>query len=193
MSEEDVIQNDPIIKIVMKAVEETCETMASAIFSQDPEFEEKDIIEYESRMRVFGLQKFNGPCFISVINFYADKSKFDSKDTCGTMVFYVEEVYARELLKALGQTGFDDEDEEFVMDNCGEIHNVISGKTKNDIKNEGYGELIISAPLKYRNDVPEGVEFNYNEEKLTEMSFFIKKKKVLVVDFVLLPIDKIKS
>ena len=59
-----------IATTIMGCVQNTCETMCKMAFSKDPEFNELNIIEYDSRMRTFGLEKFNEPCYASFINFY---------------------------------------------------------------------------------------------------------------------------
>ncbi|MCA9401611.1 MAG: chemotaxis protein CheX, partial [Candidatus Omnitrophica bacterium] len=148
---------------IMSVVDETFKTMCNLSFTSEPKFGESEIIEYESRMRVFGLEKFNGPCYVTVINFFLDDKKLQQEDPCGTMVVYFEEDCASKILKALGYQIFNEDDEETVMDNCGEFCNVIAGNFKNELVNLGYKELVINAPLKYRNDIPEGVIFPYDE------------------------------
>ena len=39
-------------------------------FSDKPAIEIRDIIEYDGRMRVSGMEIFNGPTYISAVNFY---------------------------------------------------------------------------------------------------------------------------
>jgi len=53
---------------MFKAVESTLTKMCNVAFSQEPEFEVRDIIEYRGKMRTFGLEKFNAPCFLAAVN-----------------------------------------------------------------------------------------------------------------------------
>lgn len=187
MAKKEEFDPQVIATTLMGCVQETCEQMCKASFSQDPEYVEKNIIEYNSRMRTFGLEKFNAPCFVAAINFYENKKMFDLGDSCGVLVLYVEEMFAGTLLKELAP-GMDLGDEAIVLDCCGELCNVIAGQFKNEIKTYGFSDLTISAPMKYANDIPQGVNFHYSETKFYETSYFIKKEKALVVDITLAPI-----
>lgn len=177
-------QFDPqvIATTIMGVVQDTFEKMCHASFSKPPEFVEKKIIEYNSKMRVFGLEKFNGPCYASVINFYVNLHYQEKKETCGTFVLYVEEDIALRMLKELGYTGFNEEDEDLIKDSCGEFGNVIAGNFKNELKEIGYSDLIISAPTTYKNDIPDGVDFPYSQDKLCEIGFYLWKEKAIVID-----------
>jgi len=180
-----------IATTLMGCVQDTFEKMCHVTLSKPPEFIEKDIIEYGSRMRVFGPEKFNGSCYIAAINFYLNQQKFKEDDSCGVMVLYIQDETTGKLMKALGQPGLDEDDEETLLDTCGEFCNVIAGQFKNELRSFGYIDLVISAPLKYKNDIPEGVNFKYSEYKLYELSFHIWKEKLIVVDATMSPVPHV--
>src|SRR3990172_6447999 len=139
-------------------------------FSKEPEYVEREIIEYNSRMRIFGLEKFNGPCYIAVVNFYLNKREYEAKNVQGVMVLYILEEIIEKLMKALNfeGVGSNEEDVESILNGCGEFCNMIAGQFKNALPALGYSDLVISAPSKYVNDIPDGVEFHYGEYKLYE-------------------------
>jgi len=180
-----------IATTMMGCAQETFEKMCNVTFSKSPEFIEKEIIEYEGRMRTFGQEKFNGPCYISALNFYLDNKDYKAKHACGVMVVYIEEEANEKLVRALGQPELDPEDEEIILDTCGEFCNVIAGQFKNELRSFGYIDLVISAPIKYRNDVPQGVDFPYSESKYYELSFHIWKERLIVLETVMAPVPHV--
>ena len=149
------------------------------LVSKDPETFQKEIIEYESRMRVFGLEKFNGPCYLSVVNYYLTQGDLDAHKSCGTFILYLEEESTGKLLKSLGYSGFTDEDEDIVMDKCSEFCKILAENFKNELVPLGFRDLVISAPTKHKNDVYEGVEFPYSEYGMHEAHFYLLKKKTV--------------
>lgn len=177
-----------IATTLMGCVQDTFEKMCHINFSQQPSFIEKTIIEYQSKMRLFGLEKFNGPCYIGIINLYLDKHFYDKKNSCGVIALFVQEDIAPDLVKSMGNRGLDADDPEIILDTVGEFCNVVVGQFKNELRSFGYKDLTISAPMKYHNDVPEGVDFPYAETKYYEISFFVKKEKVFVVNVTIAPI-----
>ena len=166
----------------IKVVEDTLKKMSALTFSQDPEPFERTLIEYESRMRVFGMEIFNGTCFISVVNYYSSEQNKQNHDAVGAFVFYLEESAAGRILKALGYREFDEDDEAAVLEKTGQFTQVLAEAYKNEI---GQSNLILSAPKGYRNTVPEGVEFSYDQFTKYQIDFFISKQKAIAVDITL--------
>ncbi len=171
---------------LMGCVKSALEKMCNVEFSQEPKFVEKEIIEYNSRIRTFGLEKFDGPCHIIAINLYENENHLETKNACGAVILYFEEEMAKSLVKSAGQ-GLDSEDAETITNYCGEICNMVIDLFKNELSSFGYSDLTISAPLKYRNDVSEGVDFRYSEDKIYETSFYLNKQKAIVADVTLAP------
>lgn len=155
-------------------------------YTHEPQITEKDIIEYESRMRVSAMEKFNGPCFISVINFYNSSHDLEKHQNAkGAVVLYLEENNATKLLKTLGYPVKLDEDEDVVMQQAGQLTKNIVNEFKGDLNKAGYAELVFSPPQNFKNQVPQGVEFDYNEFLKYEMIYSLWKEKAVAVDFTL--------
>jgi len=173
---------EKIVKTLISSIQETFKKMSTVAFTKEPDFIERDIIEYSSRMRVCGLEKFNGPCLIGVINYYLNPKEQEVKNPCGALILYVEEENAAKMFKSLGYTVKDDDDEELILDYVGEFGNVIAEKFKNDLMAIGYSDIVFSPCEQFMNDIPEGVAFDYKEAKYHEASFHLWKNKILVTD-----------
>lgn len=182
-----------IATTLMGCAQDTLQKTCQITLSQKPTFIKREIIEYDSKMRLLGLEKFNGPCYLSSINFYLDQQHFSDKICCGVVALFVEEAFAEIVAKSFGQKGLDCEDPEIIMDCSGEICNVIVGQFKNELRSFGYSNLVISAPIKAINDIPEGVDFPYGEDSYYELSFVVKGEKVMVAIIVLAPIPNINT
>ena len=108
---------------VQKSVEEYCQ----ATFAKNPKVEQRDIIEYQSRMRVFGLEKFNDTCYIAHSNLYESPLEQEQKDTCGLIIVYVSDENAERLFKSLLR-GREESDEELVTECTAELCKIIFTK-----------------------------------------------------------------
>lgn len=171
-----------IAKTCMNVVESSLQKMGNLTFTQPPEFSERKIIEYHSRMRVFGMEIFNGPCYISYVNFYLSESHVKAKNPIAAFVFYVEEENAAKIFKALGYKGFNEHEETTMLDTCGELCNMLAGNFKKEIAQLGYQDLVMSAPVSHYNSVPDGVDFHYDQYVKFETSFYLWKQKLLAID-----------
>ncbi|MBF0484124.1 MAG: hypothetical protein HQL25_05400 [Candidatus Omnitrophica bacterium] len=179
-------QFDPQVMVtaLMGYVQEILETKCKAKLSEKAAFLKKNIIEYDSKMRLFGLEKFDGPCYVAAINLYLTKQKLENKDCCGVIVLFLDEEIAELFVRAL-QPGVSYEDPDVVMDNCGELCNIIAVQFKNEAVNFGYANLFLSAPVKAHNDIMYGVDFPFEEDFYYEISFKVKNRKAVVVSFVM--------
>lgn len=185
-----IFDQQTISTTLMKCVEEIFASMGSLTFSNTPEFKERNIIEYNSKMQASGLEKFNDASYVAAVNYYLSESHLQQHDCTGVLMVFIEEDAASKLLKALGYTGFKDEDEELILENSGEFCNVIAGKFKDELAKLGYKSLITSAPIKAKNAIPGGAEFPYSQYKYYEASFYFWKKKSLVINVVMAPIPE---
>lgn len=163
-------------------VEDFLRSTANLSFSQEPEFSERAVIEYDSRMRASGMEKFNAPCYVSAVSYYRDEQHLKSSDACGVVVVYVEEELAGRLLTALGYSTAKEEDDEAALDHCGELCNTIAGNLRKELAGRGFGDLKTGAPVNHKNGIPAGVEFPYSQYKLGQTEFYLWKQKALVVD-----------
>lgn len=157
----------------------------SLSLTQDTVVVERDIIEYASRMRIFGMEKFNGACALSCVNFSVSEEALKSGNTIGGLIVFIEEEEIGRTLKSMGYTDFHDDIDEEVFKKMGELCKKISDSFKEAVKAQGYPDFFISAPAGYKNDIPEGILFPYSEYKYHEITFYMWKKKVIVLNVIL--------
>lgn len=167
---------------VMSVVQDTFYKMLHAEMQGEPVFVEKDIIEYDSRMRVFPMEKFNGPCYVAYINFFLSHKVLEEGLVIGSFVLFVKGDVAERLLKAFGRPLKDAEDESILFDNIGEFCNILAGHVKNELTNLGYADLTISPPTISKNSVESGVPFDYALYRKHEISFQFWGQKCIVIE-----------
>ena len=155
--------------------------------TEEPKLAAKDIIEYDHRLRVSGLEKFNAPAYVSAVSYYKTSKDKEEHNACGAVVLYIEEQFVEILLKALGHGGIDDEQEDLINTKCGEFCVSLAGDFKNEISSQGYGDLICSEPLTGRNSIVEGIDFSYSQYEKYEISFTLKGKRILVAEVTMEP------
>lgn len=174
--------NQVLNTTVMGVLESTFDKMLHVKFGAEPVVVEKDIIEFDSRMRLFPMEKFNGPCFVSIINYYLSTKDFKDERAVGTFVFYIKEDYSDRLLRAFNRSIKDSEHEDILLDIVGELTNILAGNVKNELTAIGYIDLTMSAPFKYHNHVPDGAQFDYDLYKKQEITFTFWGQKCIVVE-----------
>ncbi len=185
------IDKQVIEATVFRVVEDTFRQLCHVEFSAEPVAEEKDIIEYNGNIRLFPMDKFNGQAYAGVINFYVTQKDHDDKYPVGTFVLYLKEDAVERLAKALGRSAREAEDEQVIMSVVGEFAGILGGNVKNELKAQGYVDLLVSSPLAYKNAVPEGAPFDYNLFKKQEFSFSFWKQKCVVVETCIGPVPRI--
>lgn len=171
---------------MMSVMEAALAKMSGIVSTEQPQVVEKEVIEYENRLRVTGMEKFNAPSFISVINFYLSQADMDRhKGAKGAMIFYVDSENSGKLFKALGFPTNDDEDDISMMNSCGEVCNVVGKGFKDELVKAGYVDLFMSPAHNYKNSILEGVEFSTDQTTMHEFCFFYWKRKSIVVELTL--------
>jgi hypothetical protein len=150
----------------------------------------KHIDEYEDRMRVKASDKFDVAVYIAAINFYLNKADMQAHRARGTMICYMDLEVADKLFKAVGLKVPYDEDDESMMDLCGNLTQTIATGLTDGLAAAGFSTLEISAPSVYKNNISEGVEFSKDQDEKQEISFYYLKHKALVIDWTLAPIPK---
>ena len=167
---------------IMGVVQETFKKMLHVESAVEPVVVEKDIIESDGRMRVFPMEKFNGPAYVAFVNFFSTEKDVSDNIPAGTFVLFVKEDVAEKLLKAFGLPSSSAEDEEILMDNVGEFCNILVGNVKTDLVELGFVDFFMSAPYKYKNSIPEGVPFDYSLYQKQEISFTFWNQKCIVIE-----------
>ncbi len=174
-----------IAKTLLSCVEETLTSMGGLTFSNTPEFKERNIIEYDSKMQVSGLEKFNDSAYVAAVNFYLSEDHQKRRECCGVLAAFIEEDGASKFLKTLGYTGFNDDDDELIIEKCAEFSTVLAEKFKEAMVKSGSKNFILSASVKGKNNIPGGIDFPYNQYVYYEANFYFWKKKSLVIDIVM--------
>lgn len=193
MASEKGMDPQVLMTTMMGVTEEVLGTMSGVTASQPMQTKEMDIIEYNGRMRCVGMEKFNAPSYISVVNYYLNPQDLENhKKAKGAMVLYVDYENAGKLFKNLGFSISEDEDDVSMMDACGEFCNMLGGGFKNEIGKLGYLDMTMSPPHNYKNSILEGVEFSPDQSTKYELSFFYWKRKAIVVEITLgaIPLKK---
>ncbi len=177
------IDSEILMSKMMGILESQLSKMTGVIATSPPETKEKDIVEYENRIRINGLEKFQAPSYISAINYYLNEA--DAKragKAKGALILYVDVENSGKIYKALGLPFPDDEDDASMMNCNGAFCKIIGDAFKNELVNMGYVDLFMSAPDNYRSSIVDGVEFSLDQKKMLEFSFFYLKRKSIVVE-----------
>jgi hypothetical protein len=147
-----------------------------------PENKELEIDEYEGRMKVVGLQKFETASFISVVNFYLNQVEMSRHKPKGVFVVYIDSENASKIYKILGIRVDEDEDDISMMKACDELTQSFAEAFKNKLLEQGYIDLLMSEPVHFRNTALRGVEFSPDQKIKFEFSFFYWKRKSIVIE-----------
>ena len=178
-------QLENIANILKETVDKTLRRSSGFTYTKDPEAAVKEIIEYESRMRVVGMEKFNGPCFGSYINYYRSLADKDAHKAAGALLIYAERDVSDKLLKGLGYPVKLLDEDEVLLENTGELCKDLSKSFLENVSSLGYGNLVTSDPVTFLNDAPEGVEFDYKEYQLSQANFYLWKQKAFCAEVTL--------
>ena len=159
--------------------------------TKDPDIEATDIVEYEGRMRVSGLEKLNNICYIAAVNFYLTKADADKQQkTKGVLVLYMEMESAGKFFKALEIPFREDEDDASMMEGCGRFAQIVAEGLNKEISAKGYAPLVLSGPTSYKNNVMEGVAISPDQKTKHEIGYFYFKHKAIAVELSLAPLPK---
>ncbi len=177
---------------LMGVIEQALAKMNSVTATDAPQIKTIDIVEYQNRMRVTGMEKFNAPSFVSIANYYLTPSDMEKHRAKGALVLYVDLENAGKLFKALGFTVPEDEDDSSMMDINGEFCGLLVAAFKSELVRLGYVDLVVGGPHNYKNSVMEGVEYSPDQQNKLEFSFFYWKRKAIVVELTLaaIPLKK---
>ncbi|MFA5089033.1 MAG: hypothetical protein WC552_08405 [Candidatus Omnitrophota bacterium] len=181
MAKKDSNLDDPI-KCVIEVVKAAFEGKSQAEIAEKPVIEKKNLMEYEGKMRVVGMDAFNEPTYIVTVSFYLSAKAQASHLSCGAFVFYLKQAGAEDLLKSLGYREAEEENEPSMLKGCGEFCKTLVQKFIASLREKGYVELLASPPEAYRNSVPFGIDFSLDQFELGRTIFSLKGSKTMVVD-----------
>ena len=175
---DDQALNGAIISVVEDVFRQLCHTE----FSAEPVAVEKDVIEYDGRMRIFPMEKFNAPAYVAVVTYHLSQKQLEAVDPVGTVILYVKEDMIEKFFKAFGHSVSEAEDEGKCLDVIGQLCDIIAGNLKNQLGSMGLADLVLSTSSKHKNAIPEGVPFDYSLFKKQELSFSFWKEKCIVIE-----------
>jgi hypothetical protein len=177
--------HSPLAEAVQHSVEDYIKKKSGLTFSKDSDWHEKNIIEYDSRMRIFGMEKFNGGSYIAAVNFYRSEEEKKTNKCCGTLIIFIDDENATKILRSFGYKIKSDDDEDQILDSLADLCVKFSEGFKEELAKLGLGNLVLSQSSKYRNDAAQGVEFPYQIYKYVENNFYMFKQKAFVVNTVM--------
>ncbi len=183
---EQALLASTLTEIVEKTISEKNALMPTA----PTESALKDILEYEGRMRVSGMDKFNSPSFIAVSNLYLNDADKQRNKPKGAIVVFMNTEFADKIFKALGLAVPYDEDDDSMMKLCGEFTATVVNALTDRLAGAGYVSLLSQAPLVYKNNVSEGVAFSVDQQEKQEITFTYFKNKAIIIEVSLAPIPK---
>lgn len=172
-----------LVKTFLDVAQKAFDSTGGKLVSTDPATHKpQNIIEYQGRMSVTGMDKFNGPTHIAALAFYLndqDKSKRRAK---GAIALYLEASNTDKVLRAFGHSFNDDDEEEEALAACGKICATIAGKFRDALAQNGCPALVLSDPVTGKNSIPDGIDFSPDQSQKNEFSFYFWKKKSMVID-----------
>ncbi|MFH0753617.1 MAG: chemotaxis protein CheX [Candidatus Omnitrophota bacterium] len=177
-----LFDNQVLNTSVLGVVEETFKQMCHVAFSAEPVVTEREIIEYNGRMRLFPMEKFNAPAYVGLVNYYVSQRDMDEKHAVGTFVFYVKEDIVDKLFRAFSRPVSEAEDEAVCLDVVGEMTNILAGNVKNELRSLDYQDVVISTPSTYKNVVAQGAPFDYSLFRKQEFMFTYWREKCIAVE-----------
>ncbi len=168
--------------IIIQVVKETFKKLLRIEPVSEPVAMERDIIEFDGHMRVFPMEKFNGPVLIACVNFFRTQKDLDDDAAVGAFIMFIKEDLAEKLLKAFDRPLKDGDNEESLLDNTADFCSLLAGNLKKELVSSGYADLLISPPSKYKNTVPDGVPFDYELYHKQEIPFHFWNQKSVVIE-----------
>jgi len=147
--------------------------------SEETDVVQKQMMDYEGRMRTLGLDKFNGLCYLAAVSLYKSEASQEKQDAVGGLIVYVEDEVAERVFKALGQKA--NMDDESILNAAGAIAKNMAEGLNKQLSAKGFSSLVISEPVPARNDLSNGIPFHKSQYTYYEYDLHIWKQKAVVV------------
>ncbi|MDP8212909.1 MAG: hypothetical protein P9X22_06440 [Candidatus Zapsychrus exili] len=175
-------------KLLSEVVKRVLGRDSNIVLDKEPSIRSVKIVEFMKRMRVTSWEKFDKTAYISTINLYLTEKDIEKNRAIGAVIVYILDEHILNLFKKLKYPI--EEEEESYEDACGTLCNVIVGNFKAALTQWGYKDLVMPHFLSYKNDVPNGVAYDFSQKDKYEISFVIADEKMLVIDLTLGKIPK---
>ena len=180
-----------LVKIFLDVAQKTFAATSGKIVSSDePTHKSQNIIEYQGRMSVTGMDKFNGPTYIAGVGFYLNDQDREKHRAKGAIVIYLEASNTERILRGFGHPVSDDDEDEETLTACGKICTTLADTFKESLSQAGYPALVLSSPVVNKNSLSEGIDFSADQTQKQEISFYFWKKKAFVVDLTMADISR---
>src|SRR3989338_10183476 len=154
---EDDLHNFAVV--LTRLVTKFFRTQAELEFSSPPRMKREFIKEFNKKMRIYGVEKFYTPTFVSTVNYYKNFEDLQNNKPIGLLVVYIPQDYVAQLLKLLKYPEIEASDDNALKDACGTLCNVIAGRFKSEVSAMGFIELEMSHFTNYLNTSMRGVDF----------------------------------
>lgn len=179
------IQNQdlyPLSLILISAMTKMLEAKGQIYLSSEPKISEKPIVQFQRRMRIDGLEKFNARTAMASINFYKDNEDMEHGKALGAIIVYIPTEYLSRLMWMLDYDRIDEDEEDVAMAACGTVANLIGGHFVKELSAHGYIFLQMSHFEGFINSCLNGINFFFEEDYKHEIEFYIKGEKQIVVE-----------
>ena len=179
--------------LLLKGVTNLFQERGEIKFTKPPATQRRTIIEYDRKIPVDRIEKFNNErTYGSTVNYYGNAAEMARNKTLGALIVYVPEAYLPKLMRTLQYPAIDDEDEKAMLDSVGTLCNIVAGRFKSEVSSAGYIELEMSHFNNFRNSPLYGIDFCFPEYEKYEISFDLEgvKRMVLEVTMGIVPLRR---
>ena len=143
---------DILVKTFLDVAQKSFETTMGKVVPTDAATHKaQNILEYQGRMSVTGMEKFNGPAYIAAVSFYLNEQDRDKHRAKGAMVLYLEASNTEKVLRGFGHPVSDEDEEEETLAACGKLCAMLATKFKENLS--GASSLIMSTPISNKNSI----------------------------------------
>ena len=150
-------------------------------FDGEVKIEKRHIIEYERRMRASSIGKFNAPAYCAAVNFYRTAAERQARNAAGVIILSLKEG-SEIIIKRAGIRDFDEDDRDVASEKCADLCLKFAQAFKEALSAAAFPALILSEPIHHRNNLPQGVQFPYDQYEEILITFQIKKQPALVME-----------
>ena|SRR3989338_4177921 len=159
------------------------------VLSKPPKFEKNSIVEYDKKLKLSAMSKFNNPGYTFAVNYHATNDDIKKFKPLGAVIIYFVEADIPIFLKAFELRNFDDENPEEIAAQCLAFSKPLATQFAENLTSKGYIKLIMGEPVCARNDV-NGIGFSFDQYDKYEISYFIKDIKIMVAELTMTIVPK---
>ncbi|MBF0217481.1 MAG: hypothetical protein HQL30_10860 [Candidatus Omnitrophica bacterium] len=184
--------NENISKL-MNALEETIVGLCKRKLEAGAEASRCEIITWYRKMKLFVLEKFHKPTYVSVVNLYKSEREKASGSPFGIVITYVDKGTASSILNMMrllpSTESMQVVDKEsmrgFAVKGCGDLARSIAERVVAEMKGLGHEGLVMSDPENITE--PKNVLLPYNENVTEKYEFLfpVREKESVYVDIVM--------